>query len=132
MTSLLLLGLARTGTRAATLATAVAIGLSQPVLAQEGCGLCAKEIVIDSALAACFLERYPQLSGRNGAAVAVNLEDCETSRGVVAALRPPQVGVTPPTLRFIASLAQLACIKARLEEPGIVLDPSLTIDLQAC
>jgi hypothetical protein len=132
MTSLFHIRPSGIGSRVAAVATAFAIGLSQPVLAQESCGLCAKEIVIDSALAECFLERYPQLSGRNGSAVAVNLEDCETSRGVVAALRPPQTGVTPPTLRFIASLAQLACIKARLEEPGVVLDPSLTIDLQAC
>lgn len=119
------------GSRLAGVLLAVAMAGVQPVVAEDKCGLCASSIVIDSALAACFLERYPQLSKRNGF-VAVNLEDCEAERGVVAALRPPRAGEEPPTLRFIASLAQLACIKAKLEEPGVVLDPSLTIDLEAC
>ena len=111
---------------------AVAMTGIQPVSAQESCGLCAKTITIDSALAQCFLDRYAQLTERVANAVAVNLEDCETDRGVVAALRPPQAGAEPPTLRFIASLAQLECIKAKIEEPGVVLDPSLTINLDAC
>lgn len=111
---------------------AAAVALVQPASAETDCGLCAKEVVVNSAWAACFLERYPQLSARIGKAVAVDLEDCEDERGVVAALRGPETGAEPPTLRFIASLEQLACIKARLEEPGVNLDPSLTINLEAC
>lgn len=120
------------GSRVAGAIVAVAMAGIQPAAAAPACGLCAEAIVIDSQLARCFLERYPQLAARSGNAVAVNLDDCETDRGVVAALRPPQTGAEPPTLRFIVSLAQLACIKAKLEEPGIVLDPSLTIRLDAC
>jgi hypothetical protein len=127
-----MLNLTSIGSRVAGTLLAVAMAGIQPVAAQEYCGLCAKTITIDSALAECFLERYADFAGRSGGAVAVNLEDCETSRGVVAALRPPMAGVEPPTLRFIASLAQLECIKAKLEEPGVVLDPSLTINLDAC
>lgn len=115
----------------ALLAASLAVAAVAPAQAQP-CGICATQIVIDTELARCFLDRYPQLAARTGAAVVVDLEDCETDRGVVAALRPPQAGVESPTLRFIAMPAQLACIKARLEEPGIVLDPSLTIDLSTC
>ncbi len=121
------------GARLAGALVAAAMAAVQPSIAQErACGLCAREVVVDSATAQCFLERYPQLAARSGNAVAVNLEDCETDRGVVAALRPPQVGAVPPTLRFIASPDQLACIKSKLEQPGVVLDPSFTIDLATC
>jgi hypothetical protein len=121
------------GARVAVAVATAALAVAQPAKAQDSCGLCAKAVVIDAELAQCFLERYPQLATRTAGAVAVNLEDCETGRGVVAALRPPQAGGgTPPTLRFIASLAQLACIKAKIEEPGVQLDPSLTIDLATC
>ena len=122
-----------TGFRIAGAVLAASLALAGGARAEEPpCGICARTVVIDSDLAQCFLERYPQLVSRAGGAVAVNLEDCETSRGVVAALRPPRVGGDEPTLRFIVSTTQLACIKAKLEEPDVVLDPSLTIDLDAC
>jgi len=102
-------------------------------LAAEPCGLCAKKVVINAALAACFLERYPQLAERGSAAVAVDLADCEEERGVVAALRgPASPPPAQPDLRFMLSPAQLACLKQRLETPGVELDPSATIDLDSC
>ena len=100
--------------------------------AEDACGLCAKEVVVNGATAACLLERYEELSSRASLAIPVNLEDCETERGVVPALRGPQAGGQPPSLRFIVSAGQLTCIKAKLEDPAVVLDPSLTIDLAAC
>lgn len=110
----------------------LAAGLATPALPAE-CGLCAKSVVVNSALATCFLEKYPQLSNRSGGAVAIDLDDCEEERGVVAALRGPQAQASePPSRRFILSLPQLACLKRKLEEPGVVLDPSARIDLEAC
>lgn len=101
--------------------------------AQAECGLCASSVVVNSTLANCFLEKFPEISARAGEAVAIDLGDCEQERGVVAALRGPQVPATEaPSLRFILSPAQIACLKQKLEQPGVVLDPALKIDLGAC
>ncbi len=119
----------------AALSAALAMAASSAAIAkaEDACGLCAKEVVVNGATAACLLERYEELAARAGLAIPVNLEDCAVEdRGVVAALRGPQAGGEPPSLRFIVSAAQLTCIKAKLEDPAVVLDPSLTIDLAAC
>jgi hypothetical protein len=105
---------------------------AQPLAASADCGLCAKSVVVNSRIADCFLERYPQLSSHTDAAVAVDLEDCGEDRGVVAPLRGPQAPASEPSLRFILSQAQLACLKQRLEEVAQPLDPSLEIDLGDC
>ena len=110
----------------------LAAGAASPALPAE-CGLCAKSVVVNSALASCFLERYPELSSRPNGAVAIDLADCEQERGVVAALRGPEAQATEtPSLRFILSLSQLGCLKRKLEEPGVALDPLLRIDLGSC
>lgn len=103
-------------------------------MADAACGLCAKSVVVNSALAGCFLERYPQLALRSTSAVAINLEDCEpeTERSVVPALRGPNASAKEPSRKFFLSLSQLVCLKRKLEEPGIELDPSAQIDLGDC
>jgi hypothetical protein len=111
----------------------LAAGSASPVLPAE-CGLCAKSVVVNSALATCFLEKYPQLVNRSNGAVAIDLAECaEEDRSVVPALRGPHaLTAETPSLRFILSLQQLACLKRKLEEPGVVLDPSAKIDLESC
>lgn len=121
-------------TRQALLGVAIWLAAGSPALTAE-CGLCAKAVVVTPELATCFLEKYPQLSSRANSAVAIDLADCpqEEERAVVPALRGPQAAPTEaPSLRFILSLPQLACLKRKLEEPGLVLDPSARIDLEAC
>ena len=114
------------------LAAALAAGTASAG-AEAECGLCARSVVVNSQVAACFLEKYPQLAERQGAAVAVDLEDCEQERGVVAPLRGPQAqAVAQPSIRFILSPSQLACLKQKLEQPGLALDPAVEIDLEAC
>ena len=100
--------------------------------AEQACGLCAKSVVINSALASCFLEQYPLLERRSTATVAINLEDCEEERGVVAALRGPSAAGAQPSRKFFLSLSQLVCLKRKLEDPRMDLDPSAQIDLGDC
>ena len=96
------------------------------------CGICATEITLDEPLAACFLDRYHDYSAEDGMAVAVRLDDCPTDRGVVEALSSPGAGSIAPDTRFLLTRTQLACLKERLEQPGIVLDPSVTVQLDDC
>jgi uncharacterized protein YjaG (DUF416 family) len=117
---------------------AVAVGALSAMLfaasasANDACGLCAKQITINSELASCFLEKYNEIAKAGGDAVAVDLSDC-TSRGVVEPLPSPMQAVAQqPDLQFMVSRTQLDCLKKKLEEPGIVLDPSATIDLGSC
>ncbi|MBO6727133.1 MAG: hypothetical protein JJ911_15870 [Rhizobiaceae bacterium] len=118
-------------TIAATLSLMIAA--AQAGAAEQACGLCAKSVVINSALASCFLEQYPLLESRSTATVAINLEDCEEERGVVAALRGPSAEAAPPPSRkFFLSLSQLVCLKRKLEDPETELDPSAQIDLGDC
>ena len=117
-------------TIAATLSLMLAA--AQAGAAEQACGLCAKSVVINSALASCFLEQYPLLESRSTATVAINLEDCEDERGVVAALRGPSAEATQPSRKFFLSLSQLVCLKRKLEDPETELDPSAQIDLGDC
>ncbi|MBK8457864.1 MAG: hypothetical protein IPL47_12780 [Phyllobacteriaceae bacterium] len=117
---------------------AVALALTPSLsIAQTDCGLCAKTIVINSALAGCFLKRFPEWQSKSTSAIVVDLAGCEGApteeeRGVVAALPTPgQVSATPDT-EFILTLGQLVCLKRKLEDPALVLDPSATIDLGVC
>lgn len=112
------------------LVAALACG-ALPAQAQE-CGLCAREVVINSSLATCFLDRYAQLASRQAGAVAIDLDDCESNRGVVAALRGPAGPDEAPDTRFMLTLSQLSCLKRKLEEPGLSLDPSARISLGDC
>jgi hypothetical protein len=116
-------------------AIAILIGAAQGTAsAESACGLCAKSVVINSALAGCFLEKYPQFAARTSSAVAINLEDCEseTMRSVVPALRGPSASAEEPSRKFFLSLPQLVCLKRKLEDPEIDLDPSAQIDLGDC
>lgn len=120
-------------TRQIAIAISITLGVAQGSAAADGaCGLCAKSVVVNSALAGCFLEKYPQFSSRSSSAVAINLEDCEQERSVVSALRGPNASGAEPSRKFFLSLSQLACLKQKLEEPGIELDPSAQIDLGDC
>lgn len=107
-------------------------GVTGAAIAQETCGLCQNEVVTNGELAKCFLGEYEKLAQQSGAAVAVDLNNCEVSRGVVEALPTPNSGVIEPDLEFMVSRSQLECLKRKLEEPGLVLDPTATIALDAC
>lgn len=118
--------------KAVSLAVASAFLMATAAAAQDSCGLCDKVIVTNSDLAACFLAKYQELQSAGKGAIVVDLSECPESRGVVEALPPPGVTVEEPDLQFMVSPAQLACLKKKLEEPGLVLDPSAKIDLESC
>lgn len=99
--------------------------------AQDNCALCAKEIVFNSALATCFLQDFPQLAGGDSRAVAIDLSAC-VSRGVIEPLPAPNVGSQEPDTKFMLSRSQLNCLKTKLEDPNLVLDPSAKIELSSC
>ncbi len=115
-------------------ACALALGLAgATALAAEPCAICATSVVTNSGLAECFLEKYAALSSEGGSAVAVDLTDCPAERGIVDAL--PTFGtkaVAEPDTEFLLTRGQLSCLKTKLEEPGLVLDPQARIDLGAC
>lgn len=123
--------ISQTGAR--LVAASVFLFAAQVAMAQqEPCGLCQKEITTNSDLARCFLDDYQNLAGQAGSEVVVDLNNCEASRGVVEALPTPNAGTAPPDLEFMISRSQLPCLKRKLEEPGLTLDPSVTISLEAC
>ena len=99
--------------------------------AEESCGLCAKQIVTNSELAGCFLDQYDQIAKTGSTAVVVDLSSC-ASRGVVEPLPSPNKAAVEPDVQFMISRTQLDCLKKKLEAPGIVLDPSATIQLDSC
>jgi hypothetical protein len=114
-------------------AVALAIAASPiPALADTPCKICATAVVTNAELAKCFLSSYDDLSRREGAAVVVDLSECERDRGVVEALPLPSGPVAEPDLSFILSRPQLDCLKRKLEEPGLALDPAATIPLDRC
>ncbi|MER8602481.1 hypothetical protein NKH48_01600 [Mesorhizobium sp. M1233] len=117
--------------RATTAGLVAGLLLAANASADEACGLCAKEVVINSELASCFLDQYDQIAKTGNAAVVVDLSSC-TSRGVVEPLPSPSKAQVAPDVQFIVSRAQLDCLKKKLEAPGIVLDPSATIELDSC
>ncbi len=103
-------------------------------LAEEACGLCNTAIVTNSELATCFLDEYQKLADADGAVIVVDLSSCETSRGGLEALPGPTATgpALEPDTQFMISRAQLDCLKRKLEEPGLVLDPSAKIELASC
>mgnify|MGYP000037537649 FL=1 len=115
-----------------SLCGALMVGLFTVSAATAQCALCDTEVVINSELASCFLSEFPQLAERNGAAVAVDLSTCGTSRGVVEALPSPNLGSEEPDTQFMLSHSQLTCLKLKLEDPDLVLDPSAKIELKDC
>lgn len=108
------------------------LSLGGNALAEEPCGLCDKEIVTNGTLATCFLENYQAYADKADGAVVVDLSNCEASRGVVEALPAPKFGAEDPDVKFIVSRSQLDCLKQKLEDPKLVLDPSATIELDSC
>lgn len=100
--------------------------------AGAACGLCDTQVVLNQELATCFLSKYGDLAKAEEPAIAVDLSGCEEARGIVEALPSPNVNSDEPDTEFLISRAQLDCLKKKLEEPGIVLDPSAKIDLAAC
>jgi hypothetical protein len=119
------LGLARI----AGLAAALVAGHAQ---ADAPCGLCARAVVTNSSLAKCFLDRYEALARQDDVALAIDLSDCESDRGIVASLPSANAADTPPDTEFLVTHSQLACLKRKLEMPGLVLDPSARIGLDDC
>ncbi len=115
----------------------VLLGVVAPAFAQDDCGLCNRVVVINSELASCFLSDYPALSAKEGAAIVVDLSGCAgTDRGIVEALPSPLAPSTAtalePDVQFMVSRPQLDCLKRKLEEPGLVLDPFARIELASC
>ncbi|MBX3567975.1 MAG: hypothetical protein KF914_07955 [Rhizobiaceae bacterium] len=103
--------------------------------AQDVCGLCDRQVVTNSDLAACFLKEYETIASGDDPVVVVDLSQCEASRALAEALPSPLQGDQPvlePDFQFMISRLQLACLKQKLEEPGLVLDPFAKIDLDSC
>lgn len=96
------------------------------------CGICDTEIVINSELASCFLEQYDKLAKLQEPAIVVDLSGCAQSRGIVEALPSADLTADEPDTEFMISRTQLECLKKKLEQPGLELDPSATIDLASC
>lgn len=116
--------------------TFLLLGLGTTAFAQEECGLCAEEVVMTPSLAKCFLAQYAALEGSTGAAIAVDLSECASAqpveRDVVEALPSPMASAPAPEMEFMVSRRQLGCLREKLQDPGLVLDPSATIKLDAC
>lgn len=96
------------------------------------CGLCDSEIVMDSDLANCFLQKYGDLAKLDDPAIAVDLSDCESSRGIIEALPSPNLTVDEPDTQFMISRSQLECLKKKLEQPDIEFNPTAKINLDSC
>jgi hypothetical protein len=70
---------------------------------------------------------------QDGPAVAVDLSACPADRGVVKSLpMPGQASTDEPDVTFVVSKTKLECLKKKLQEPGVVLDPTAKISLTAC
>ncbi len=123
--------LSKPALRPAALGVLVSLLATTGVAAQSDCGLCSREVVVTADLASCFLDRYAQLAADADENVVVDLSDC-ASRGIVEALPGPQTDAPEPDTMFMVSHEQLECLKNKLEEPGLELDPSAKIDLESC
>jgi hypothetical protein len=106
--------------------------LALPAVAQESCGICDEQVVTTPALAQCFLHEYPALAEQTASTVVVDLSACEQERSIVAPLGAGAAAAAEPSLTFMVTRAQLDCLKVKLEDPGLDLDPSATIELDAC
>ncbi len=117
--------------RAALLSAVMVVPL--PALAED-CALCDKEVVTNTELAQCFLAEYERLAAGDTPVVVVDLSQCEASRGLAEALPSPlqPESVAEPDFQFMLSRTQLACLKQKLEQPDLVLDPSARIELASC
>lgn len=108
-----------------------------PALAQNTeCGLCDEQVTMTAPMAKCFLGQVAELEKGTSTAVAVDLSSCQAGavdRGVVEAL-PSAQAATPvePTMQFMLARRQISCLKEKLQDPALVLDPSATIKLDAC
>ena len=100
--------------------------------AAEPCGLCDDKIVTNSVLAQCFLDEYPFLAGKASGAILVDLSACEQERSIVPPLAAPGREVPEPSVTFMVTRPQLDCLKKKLEQKGIDLDPSATFELGSC
>ena len=116
--------------RCAGLATALLF--ASTALAAEPCGLCDREVTINSALATCFLAQYQQLAAKTDGTVVIDLSSCEQDRGVVEPLAMPGGSIEDPDLQFMLTKAQMNCLKTKLEQPDLVLDPTAKIELDSC
>ena len=116
--------------RIAAFVTAAVFSLSSGA-AGATCGLCDTEVVMNSELASCFLEQYDKLAQETDQTIVVDLSDCG-SRGIVDALPSLDVTADQPNTEFMIARSQLDCLRKKLEDPGIKLDPSAKIDLSSC
>ena len=96
------------------------------------CTLCSTEVVMNSELASCFLEKYEKLAQETDQTIVVDLSDCQSSRGIVDPLPSLDVTADQPDTEFMISRSQLDCLRKKLEDPNIKLDPSAKIDLSTC
>ena len=119
--------------RIASMVAAIAFPMPQAV---AGCLICDREIVLDTPLAACFLDRYGTLQSQDRAVIMVDLSDCPAGaardRGVVEALSMPKGGQREVSVQFVVSRGQLACLRERLEAEGASLDPAALFALDDC
>lgn len=122
----------RSSGKLASIAFAAAMLWSGLVAAQDDCAICSSEIVTNGGLADCFLTEYGKLEEQAGPAVAVDLSQCPSSRGVIKGLPVPGQAAEVPDVVFTISKTKLECLKKKLEEPGVVLDPTAKINLDHC
>lgn len=115
------------------------MAIATPAVAND-CLICDRQVVLDDKLAACFLDRYETLQTAGGNAIAVDLTDCpeiaedeeEQDRGVVAALKAPSLAPVSPDPTFMITRTQLSCLRNRLADETLVLDPAAEIALDDC
>ena len=116
--------------RIAAFVTAAMFSVSTSA-AGAACGLCDTEVVMNSELASCFLEQYEKLAQETDQTIVVDLSDCG-SRGIVDPLPSLDVSTDQPDTEFMIPRSQLDCLRKKLQDPDIKLDPSARIDLSSC
>jgi len=116
--------------RMVAFATAAVFSISSGA-AGATCAMCSTEVVMNSELASCFLEKYEKLAAETDQTIVVDLSDCQ-SRGIVDTLPSLDVTADQPDTEFMVSRTQLDCLRKKLEDPNIKLDPSAKIDLSTC
>ena len=115
---------------------ATAILCVSPASATDECLICDNEVVLNSSLAKCFLERLPALDDNNSQIIIADLAGCpaseELSRGVIEALSMPGAETAEPSENFVLTREHLSCLLSLLERNEIILDPFAQIDLDDC